>query len=351
MQLTVILLLATFSSSLQAQPDTLWTKSIGGDLDELLYSISPIPGGGYIAGGFTESNADTVRNYWLVRLNETGNDTVWTRAFLNDSTEMEGTEGRMSIATSDSGAVIVGTGNPRVIKTDGDGVIQWQLTETELAGGIFGIEETADGDFIACGSSRVDSESPARATIARITATGSVTWEKTYGADHDCYLFRITELGNGDFAAVGVHRTLPESNSSDGWLFMISASGDSSASYFYGVETTNNNEGLNIIRPTTDGGFILLGTQQLDGQSRTPYLIKTDGAGTEQWATTLSTTMTGELLDVIQTSEGDFLLTGYGDLTLGDGFNTVLIHAKNIDGTINWSMSLTSPGGSAGAGL
>jgi hypothetical protein len=122
-QLTLVLVLTSLSSVLHAQPDTLWTKAIGVELDDMFNSIEPMVNGGFILGGHTESNPDTVRNYWLVHLNSVGDDTVWTRAFLNDSTEMEGTEGRMAIATSDGGAVIVGTGDPRIVKTDGDGVL------------------------------------------------------------------------------------------------------------------------------------------------------------------------------------------------------------------------------------
>ena len=35
-------------STVHAQPDTLWTKSISGELTDVFYSVEPITGGGYI---------------------------------------------------------------------------------------------------------------------------------------------------------------------------------------------------------------------------------------------------------------------------------------------------------------
>ncbi|UCH62961.1 MAG: T9SS type A sorting domain-containing protein [Fidelibacterota bacterium] len=325
---------------LSAQPDTLWTKSIGGDFDDMINSVEQIPGGGFILGGFTESNPDTVRNYWLARLNSTGDDTLWTKAFPAGDTE-----GRMAITTSDGGAVIVGTGDPRIIKTDGDGVLQWQLTSTELDGEFFGIMETSDGGLIACGVSEVGGIRSA--CVAEITAAGAVTWEKTYGPSHDSYLFSITELSTGEFAAAGAHRTIPDGNSSDAWLFILSATGDSTESHFFGNPDTSNNERFSQIRSTIDGGFILLGDQTLEGQSKTPYLVKTDSGGVEQWSETFTGLGISELFNVIQTSDSGFTLTGYGDLTLSEGFDMLVIHT-DAAGTTDWSKQISGPSGAAG---
>ena len=192
----LITILAIFiSSTLLAQaPDTLWTKSIGGAFDEMFNSVEPIPGGGFILAGHREFSLDpdeevrkATRAYWLARLNIAGDDTLWTKAFANDTTaDGKGTEGRMAIATSDGGFGIIGSGDPRVIKTDGDGVLQWQLTEAQLVGGIQGIEETANGDLIACGVNSVGGTTSA--TVARITAGGTVLWERTYSPPYDSYL-------------------------------------------------------------------------------------------------------------------------------------------------------------------
>ncbi len=346
--LQLITLLGILSlSTLSAQaPDSLWSKTFGGIQSEMFNSIDPLPGGGFILGGHTESNADTLRNYWLVRLNTAGDDTLWAKAFVNDtSAGGDGSEGRMAIATSEGGAVIVGTGDPRIIKTNSDGVLQWQLGETELDGGILGIEETGDGGFIACGYN--DSGPAGGASIARITAAGAVTWEKSYGPAYQSYLMSITELSTGEFAAAGTHRTLEADNSGDGWLFILSVTGDSTASYFFGDPTANNNERLNIIRVTDDDGLILLGEQTLDGQSMTPFLIKTDGSGVEEWSETFTGLGISELFDVIQTSDLGFTLTGYGDLTLSEAFNMLVIHLAT-DGTTDWTLQMS---GNDGAGL
>jgi hypothetical protein len=160
-------------------------------------------------------------------------------------------------------------------------------------------------------------------------------------------LLSITELSTGEIAAAGVHRTVPNPDGSDAWLFILSAAGDSSESHFFGVPETADKEGFSQIRATMDDGFILLGDQTLEGQSKTPYLVKTNGSGVEEWSETFIGLGIGQLFDVIQTSDSGFLLTGYGDLTLSEGFDLVLIHT-DANGTTDWTKQISGPAGAAG---
>jgi hypothetical protein len=159
-------------------------------------------------------------------------------------------------------------------------------------------------------------------------------------------LLSITELSTGEIAAAGVHRTVPNPDGSDAWLFILSAAGDSSESHFFGVPETADKEGFSQIRATMDDGFILLGDQTLEGQSKTPYLVKTNGSGVEEWSETFIGLGIGQLFDVIQTSDSGFLLTGYGDLTLSEGFDLVLIHT-DANGTTDWTKQISGPAGAA----
>jgi hypothetical protein len=304
----VLTLVLPLFSTIHAQPDTLWTKAIGGEQTDVFYSVEPRAGGGYIVGGYTESNADTLRNYWLARLNSTGDDTVWTRADTAG-----GTEGRMAIATSDGGAIIVGTGDPRIIKTDGDGTLLWQKDESELPGGLFWIEETADNGLIASGV--YQPSGVGSAYIVRMNSDGTVLWDTTYGGTNDSYGLSITELANGEFAMAGVFRSKPQPTANDAWVLKLSADGDSLGSVFYGDTAAVNSESFNTVRTTSDGGLILLGEQTLDGQSKDIMLVKADGDGVSAWEEIFGgdDALSGQ--DVIQTSDGGFAVTGYGDLT------------------------------------
>ncbi|WP_207433911.1 T9SS type A sorting domain-containing protein [Sabulibacter ruber] len=65
-----------------------WDKSIGGALNEYLFTLTPTPDGGYLAGGVSESGAgaDITENskgnldYWAVKLDATGNKS-WDKRF------------------------------------------------------------------------------------------------------------------------------------------------------------------------------------------------------------------------------------------------------------------------------
>lgn len=110
-----------------ANGDTLWTKTYGGNLEDDLLSINQTSDGGYIVTGsswiFTGSTGNFNNN--TLRINSFG-DTIWTRSFgmpgYNDG-------GAFAQQTMDGGFVIfnwggMGSGNSglsHLIKTDADG--------------------------------------------------------------------------------------------------------------------------------------------------------------------------------------------------------------------------------------
>ncbi len=63
-----------------SEGDTLFTRLIGGNEDEMGYSVVATPDGGCIAAGTTQSFGAGSDDVYLIRLNSSG-DIVWTRAY------------------------------------------------------------------------------------------------------------------------------------------------------------------------------------------------------------------------------------------------------------------------------
>ena len=133
-----------------------WQKSFGGRRDDGGNSVLQTPDGGYIIAGYTRSLGAGETDIYLIKTDGEGN-LVWQRTFGGKGKDY----GKSVCRTSDGGYVIVGetesfgSGKADVylIKTDGEGNLEWQKTfggEGEDYGG--SVQQLPDGGFIVVGT-------------------------------------------------------------------------------------------------------------------------------------------------------------------------------------------------------
>ncbi|MDQ3049879.1 MAG: hypothetical protein M3Q95_03225 [Bacteroidota bacterium] len=186
-----------------------WQNTIGGNNIDWLYSIIPTSDGGYICGGYSDSNisgdktenCQGIRDYWVVKLDSEGN--IQWQNTIGGSLYDE----LMSIAqTTDGGYICGGWSNSNisgdktensegwvdfwVIKLDSAVNIQWQNTiggsgQDEL----YSIAQTSDGGYICGGlsSSNIsgdkteNSQGSADYWVVKLDALGNIQWQNTIG--------------------------------------------------------------------------------------------------------------------------------------------------------------------------
>lgn len=113
--------------------DTLWTRVYGGTSYDEGYSVVPAAGGGYLVVGYTNSFSVGYSDVWILRLDANG-DTIWTKTYGG----MLSDQAREVQKTHDGGYVIVGyTGS------FGAGGRDVYLIKTDVNGNV-GIEEKKD---------------------------------------------------------------------------------------------------------------------------------------------------------------------------------------------------------------
>ncbi len=135
--------------------DTLWTRLYGGSGDDEATSIQQTSDGGYVIGGLTDSYGAGSYDYYLVRINSTG-DTLWTRTYGKITADWSQS---MQI-TADNGYVMAGLGAPDttnadfyLIRIDSSGDTLWTRyygdpEEGEEARSVY---QTSDGGYILAG--------------------------------------------------------------------------------------------------------------------------------------------------------------------------------------------------------
>jgi len=141
-----------------AQGETLWTRAFGGPNDDVGYSVQQTTDGGYIVAGYAGYRYDTSYSaVYLVKTNAQG-DTLWTRTYGGDS----GDDAARSIAQSlDGGYIIAGktrsfsTGPADVwlLRTNALGDTLWARTyggpEYDVG---YSVQQTTDGGYVIAGT-------------------------------------------------------------------------------------------------------------------------------------------------------------------------------------------------------
>jgi hypothetical protein len=297
-----------------------WQKCLGGSKSDFFNSIKKIKNGGYILAGSTASmDGDVIRNnngygfdFWVVKLNDTGN-IQWQKC-LGGSDDDRAFDIQ---PLNDGGFIVVGyaasiDGNVTgqhpgncplvnctdfwVVRLNDSGDIMWE----KCFGGSSwdsanSISLTDDGGYIVAGwtySSDGNVSSPKGDQdiwIIKLNGIGNIEWEKSLGGSKQEWACDAQQTKDGGYIVIG------STNSRDGdvvgnnltndiWLVMLSETGSIQWKKCLGAQIDEGGSIYNYandINQTTDGGYIITGSTNRNGNQ--VYLIKTNSLGEKQW--------------------------------------------------------------------
>ncbi|MCB0464230.1 MAG: T9SS type A sorting domain-containing protein [Aequorivita sp.] len=207
-----------------------WQNTIGGDYSDNIFSIKQTTDGGYILGGSSNSNisgektqdSKGIEDFWIVKLSNTGT-VEWDKTVGGNNMDIL----QAIIQSSDGGYVVGGyseseisgdkSENPIgftdywVVKLSATGEVEWENT----IGGtgyesIYSIAETAEGGYILVGPSTSnisgDKSEDALGTdywIVKINLSGQVEWDRTFGGEGADSAYSIQTAANNSFYILG----------------------------------------------------------------------------------------------------------------------------------------------------
>jgi len=300
--------------------DTLWTKTYGGSADDLGMSVQQTTDGGYIIAGTTNSFGAS-RQVYLIKTDSLG-DTLWTKTYGGVGNDL----GTSVQQTTDRGYVIAGTTNSfgnstqvYLIKTDSLGDTLW----TKTYGGTiydrgYSVQQTQDRGYIIGGegNSSVDHDP---IYLIKTDSLGDTLWTRTYCATFDeGRSVQQTQDGGYIIAGIrgfnGIAIYLVKTDSLGDTLW-IKAYRWEEAAWGYSVQQTQ------------DSGYIVAGEAvNVEGtyEYNYFYLVKTDSLGDTIWTKTYGTGMTEGARCVQQTTDGGYILVG-SNAAFGNGWQVWLI--------------------------
>jgi len=236
------------------------------------------------------------------------------------------------------GVVVADTNNwnqyLHLIKTDGNGIITQEKTFKTYGGNFSNhfMQQTSDGGYVISNYNY----------ILKTDASFNIQWSKEYA--------------NGSFGEYGttIHQTLDggyivssdvhESGSMDFSLTKLDANG---IVQWTKITTQTSTDYRNIelaTQQTIDGGYIICGfNYTATGGQKDICIVKRDATGGILWSETIGGTSDDEGFDIIQTSTGEYIVTG-ATKSFGAGQVDIFLMKLSSIGNIIWAKTYGGTG-------
>lgn len=142
----------------------------------------------------------------------------------------------------------------------------------------------------------------------------SEQWSETFGGKNNDRATHIQQTQDSGYIITGIYQTKSGLLSTDdnAWLIKINSKGKKEWSKTFGGEKGDR---AKYVQQTQDGGYIIVGETSSYGNGQSDiWLIKTDANGKQKWDKTFGN-MGGESAESVeQTSDGGYIITGYGNI-------------------------------------
>ena len=231
--------------------------------------------------------------------------------------------------------------NILLLKVNSLGIKQW---EKNFANGIGkSVSQTSDGGYIITGQSNDCEMCASEVMLLKTDYNGNQIWRKDFGMDKGYF---VRQTSDGGFIITGTKDSIINGNWVEKvFLLKTDLNGNEEWRSFYGG--INNDYAREVVQ-TSDGGFIIVGETQLTSTgSYKISLTKTNYQGNLLWTnSSFSNSGNGYAKgeSVIQTSDGGYIITGVSELGVIGG-DVILIKTDSL-GNESWVQPFSNVKGS-----
>lgn len=200
------------------------------------------------------------------------------------------------------------------------------------------VKETHDG-YIITGNYKPDDEDYSYLLVKKTDLYGKTVWFKTFGTDRDPDGGADVIVANdGNYLVLGNTESYGAGRI-DFYLLKLDPNGNLIWSKTYGGQY---DESASEVLQTSDGGFIMCGNTKLSASgSRDAYIVRADAQGNQLWAKNYGGAGGENASSIIETSDGGFIFAGS---TTSNGTDDFQIWIVKIDANGNEVWSKTHGG-------
>lgn len=320
----------------------LWAKVFGGTGNDYGTGVLQAADGSYIIVGNTSStNGDVTGKHgetdaWVIKVDSTGT-LIWKKCIggnkADEALAIKATgDGNYIIAGStfsddgDAPGAIRGSSDAWLVKISPRGTIIWQQKYGGSEADIFrSVAATADGGFIACGTTKSNDYGvggflgKSNYWVLKTSSTGAIEWQKCYGGErYDSWAVKVLQLTDGGYFVAGNiiesgtgdrGQITSYSGRKDMWAIKINSLGN--IQWQKTVGAYYDDECYNAIA-TEDGGFMMAGRS--DGSN----VIKLNSAGAQSWNTNVGLSNNTGVYSIAEKSCTDYVVTGFSNASIAN---------------------------------
>ena len=337
-------------------PEKGWDRLIGGSKADAFNGIISTTDGGTLAVGSTIDNNRTDTDGYIVKTDKRGT-VLWKEKIggtgqddLNAITQLsDGTFLVAGVSTSSASGNISDTTSGKedglIAKYDANGDKLWDMLVGGSQSDYFNdIIATADGGFLAIGKSNSSADGKisdknngfqsSDGYIVKFDADGNIEWDNLYGSpESEAFLSAIQTNDGGfvlaGFAAASINATntggeitdvavaqlLPLDGllvkfDSTGHMVWNNLYGGTSSEYFYGIKGTPDGGCVVVGETGSKDGDLSTGSSGAIGGQTNALVTKFNSAGVAQWNCAFARGSYLSLKDILQTTDGNFLVAG-----------------------------------------
>lgn len=291
-----------------------WAKSYGGASEDCALSIRLTSDGGYIAAGYTMSFGAGGADFWVLKLAADG-AVSWQRAYGGSAEE----KASCVQQTSDGGYIVAGStksfgaggSDAWIVKLTADGTVSWQKAYGSSGDDrAASVQQTADGGFIVAGTYGT---SYGDFWVLKLDSDGAVIWQKRYGDALQDAASGILQTSDGGYIVAG--STTPVASGLENvWVLKLASDGSVTWQKAYGGSGVDT---AACVQQTADGGYIIAGkTYSFGADTSDFWLLKLSSDGAIGWQKLCGAWYyIGGIPDaanaVQQTADGGYIVAGY----------------------------------------
>lgn len=316
-----------------------WEKAFGGMGDEEAQSIVNASDGGYLVGGTTTSFGEGNRDFWVVKVDESG-DMEWNQTYRGSGDDWL----RSVLAASDGGYVLAGfttswgAGDKDVfvVKIDSTGTVEWNFTYGWYEwDGVESAIEASDGGYVLPGTTRSYAVGGEDALLIKINSTGFLDWNKTYAGPSFDRFYNVAQTADGGFMCSGWTRSYGEGGGTywNSWLVRTDSSGNALWNVTYGGPYDDAAWGM--VKAGNDE-YVFAGTFGYYGSSGNAWWFKTNSSGNLMWNITSGGKGLAGMYSIANANDGGFALCGNTRSISQSGWDVWLVKT-NASGSIEWN--------------
>ncbi len=234
-----------------------------------------------------------------------------------------------------------GPGNIYVVKIDADGDTMW----TKVLGGGQGeyglnAHQANDGGMMVIGKTYSFGAGDADAFIIKLDTGEQVMWSKTYGGLINDEFLDIIPVGGNGFLLMGTSSSFGGGTSFDTYMVKINAWGDTI--WTKTIVAPGYDAPLDI-KETSDNGYIITGYTNSFGVGQDDiFLIKTDSNANIQWSKVYGGVNSDAGSSVIQTPDDGYIVVGETH-SFGPSYGSVFMMKTDALGNPVWSKRCGDP--------